>query len=192
MSITLWLISGATVCLLLLLVWVFSDLRADESSDAERKTIEELGRRHVTYFPQVRQALAPDDYGFLESTKVSGLARRVRRERRRIGLTYLSCLRADFMRLWRMARVVAALSPQVGLANELARLRLGLAFIARYELLRFRFLFGFSPLPDLSSLSETVGKLAIRLETAMNEVGERAALAGEFVSTSHGRGVDTP
>lgn len=62
MSITLWLISGATICLLLLLVWVFSDLRADGIGDAERKTIEELGRRHVSYFPQVRQALAPDDF----------------------------------------------------------------------------------------------------------------------------------
>jgi len=88
--------------------------------------------------------------------------------------------------------VIASMAPQVGAAQELERLRLGLAFSWRYEMIRLKFLLGFAPLPELGSLSEVVSRLSIRLETTMKDLGERAALAAKLASSLEGRGLDTP
>jgi hypothetical protein len=190
-NFTLLLLAGFVALLLILLGGVLRAPRKLEKPYAGESYQEESGRRHVTYFPQVRQAMAAEDFAFLASRNLHGLARRVRRERRRIALTYLSCLRADFLRLWRLARVIASMSPQVGIAQEIARFRLGLVFSLRYEMVHVKFLLGFSALPELGSLSELVSKLAIRLEAAMSELGERAALAAKLASSLDGGDLNT-
>jgi hypothetical protein len=151
-----------------------------------------LDRRHVTYFPQVKQALAADDYVHLASRGSRALSRRVRKERRKIALAYMACLRRDFLKLWRLGRVIASMSPQVGAAQELERVWLGLAFSCRYEAIRIKILLGFAPLPELGSLSEVVSRFSIRLETSMRDLGERAALAAKLASSLDGRGLHTP
>jgi hypothetical protein len=188
-NLSFLLFSGAGLLLISLLIWLLRESRSAGSPSADLNAAEELGRRHVTYFPQIRQALLEQDFVFLRAKSSPRLARRVRKERRRIVLVYLSCLRSDFSRLWRLSRVVAAMSPRVGTAREFAQFRLGAAFYVRYEIIRLQFLVGFAPLPDLRGLSEVIGNLAIRLETAMNSLGERAALAAEL-SAFHGRGLD--
>jgi hypothetical protein len=180
------------ILLLLLLAWVLRDPWKQVNSGAALGSAEESGRRHVTYFPQVRQALATQDVAFLASRGSRALARQVRKERQKVALAYLACLRGDFLRLWRLARVIASMSQQVGAAQELERLQLGLAFSWRYEMIRIKFLLGFAPLPELGSLSEVISRLSIRLETAMNDLGERAALAAKLASSLDGRGLDTP
>jgi hypothetical protein len=180
------------ILLLLLLAWVLRDPWKQVNSGAALGSAEESGRRHVTYFPQVRQALATQDVAFLASRGSCALARQVRKERQKVALAYLACLRGDFLRLWRLARVIASMSQQVGAAQELERLQLGLAFSWRYEMIRIKFLLGFAPLPELGSLSEVISRLSIRLETAMNDLGERAALAAKLASSLDGRGLDTP
>jgi hypothetical protein len=190
---TLLLLIGFAVLLLLALAWVLRDPRKFARPEDFLDSTEELGRRHVGYFPQVRQALAAEDFAFLSSRGSRQLTRTMRRERRKIALDYLSCLRGDFLKLWRLARVIAAASPQVGVAQELARLRLGMAFSMRYELIRIQFFLGFAPLPELGSLSDAVSRLSIRLETAMNNLGEHAALAAKLASSlDDGRGLNTP
>jgi hypothetical protein len=192
-SFTFLTLIGFAVLILLLLVWVLRDPRKHARHDGDPGSSEEFGQRHVGYFPQVRQALAAEDFAFLASRGSPQLARRLRRERRKIALAYLACLRGDFLKLWRLARVIASMSPQVGVGQELARLRLGLIFSLRYEMIRIKFLFGFSPLPDLGSLSDVVSRLSIRLETAMKNLGERAALAAKLSSSlDNGQGLDTP
>lgn len=192
MNSALILLIGLAFFILLLLVWVLRDPRKRASPDSGLDSAEELGQRHVNYFPQMRQALA-EDLVFLSSRGSSQLMRRIRKERRKIALDYLSCLRGDFLRLWRLARVIASMSPKVGAAEELARLRLGLTFSLHYELIRIKFLLGFAPLPELGSLSDAVSRLSIRLETAMNNLGERAALAARLASSlDDGNGLDTP
>lgn len=183
---------GFAVLMLLLLVWVLRDPRKHGGAGGDLGSTDEVSQRHVCYFPQVRRALAAEDFAFLSSRGSPQLARRMRGERRKIALAYLSCLRGDFLKLWRLARVIASMSPQVGAAQELARLRLGVAFSLRYEVIRIKFLFGFAPLPELGSLSGVVSRLSIRLETAMKDLGERAALAGKLASSLDGRGLDTP
>jgi hypothetical protein len=192
-SFTFLLMIGFAVLMLLLLVWVLRDPRKHAKPDGDIDSSEEFGQRHVSYFPQVRQALAAEDFAFLASRGLPHLTRRVRRERRKIALAYLASLRGDFLKLWRLARVIASMSPQVGAGQELARLRLGLIFSLRYEMVRVKFLVGFSPLPDLGSLSDVVSRLSIRLETAMKNLGERAALAAKLSSSlDNGQGLDTP
>ncbi len=192
MSFPLLLLFVFGVLLLVILGWVVRAPRHPAKSAYDSVFADQSDRRNVTYFPQVRQALAADDFAFLASRGSHSLLRRVRKERRRIALAYLKSLRDDFLKLWRLARVIASLSPEVGVPQEFARLRLGLNFALRYEMIRITFLLGFVPLPALGSLSKVVGRLAIRLETAMRDLGERSALAAQLASSLDGRGLDTP
>ncbi|MGC1616864.1 MAG: hypothetical protein WA765_00095 [Candidatus Acidiferrum sp.] len=192
MNLSLLLLTGFAALLLILLMGVLRDPRRLENPDAGLGFQDEPERRHVTYFSQLRQAMATEDFVFLASRNLRGLTRRVRRERRRIALGYLACLRGDFLRLWRLARVIASMSPQVGVAQEFARLRLGLTFSLHYEMVRVKFMLGFAPLPELGSLSEAVSKLTVRLETAMKDLGERTALAATLASSLDGRDLNTP
>jgi hypothetical protein len=191
-SFPLLLLFGFAVLLLVLLGWVLRAPTRLAKSHADPVLADESDRRNVTYFPQVKQALAADDFAFLASRGLPLLARRMRKERRRIALAYLESVRNDFLKLWGLARVIASLSPEVGVAQEVARLRLGLTFALRYEMVRITFLLGFAPLPALGSLSEVVGRLAIRLETTMRDLGEKSALAAQLASSLDGRGLDTP
>jgi hypothetical protein len=191
-SFPLLLLFGFAVLLLVLLGWVLRAPTRLAKSPADPALADEADRRNVTYFPQVKQALATDDFAFLASRGLPLLARRVRKERRRIALAYLESLRNDFLKLWGLARVIASLSPEVGVAQEVARLRLGLTFALRYEMVRITFLLGLAPLPALGSLSEVVGRLAIRLEATMRDLGERSALAAQLASSLDRRGLDTP
>jgi hypothetical protein len=193
LSSVLLLLGIVGVLLLVLLAWFLRDPRMSSNPGGDLISLEESGRCHVTYFPQVRQTFGAEDFAFLAARGLPKLASRVRKERRRITLAYLACLRADFLKLWRLARVIASMSPHVGAAQEFARLRLGLAFSLRYEMIRIKFLFGFAPLPELGFLSDLVSRLSIRLETAMKNLGEGAALAAKLTtSLHHGRGLDTP
>jgi len=47
---------------------------------------------------------------------------------------------------------------------------------------------GLIPILGLDGLSDLVSGLSVRMETAMNELGERAALAAEMASSLDGRG----
>jgi hypothetical protein len=192
LNFALLLLAVFAVLLVLLLAWVLRDPPKFSESGGDLNYAEDLDRPHVTYFPQVRQAMAAEDSAFLASRASQALTRRVRRERRKIALAYLACLRGDFLKLWRLARVIASMAPQVGTAQELERLQLGLVFSWRYEMVRMKFLLGFAPLPELGSLSGSVSRLSIRLETAMKDLGERAALAAKLASSLDGRGLNTP
>ncbi len=179
--------------LLLVLLWlVLRDPNRVSRPDAAAGLAEFSDRTHVTFFPQIKQALAIQDSVYLASLGRNALANRVRKERRKIALAYLACLRTDFQRLWRLGRVISSMSPQVGTAQEFKRLQLGLAFSLRYEMILIKLLFGFAPLTDLGALSEVVSRLSIRMETAMQDLGERAALAAKLSSSLDGRGLDVP
>lgn len=192
MNFSLVLLSAFAIVLLLLAGVALLGAGALTSASTDLHAEDDSGRPHVTFFPQIRQALAAEDYTFLSSRAPLGVSRRVRKERRTIVLSYLFCLRQDFFRLWRLARVIAQTTPRVGVAQELARLRLGLAFSLRYELIRRGISLGFAPLPGLGSLNEVVSTLAMRTELAIRDLGERAALAGKLTSSLNGRSLDTP
>jgi len=185
------LLAGFALLLLILLVGVLRESERRGKPENDLAFMEESGQSHATYLRQVQQAMAAEDFQFLAARGSRELSRRTRKERRKIVLAYLYCLRDDFLKLWRLARIISAMSPKVGVGQEFARLRLGVFFYLHYELIRVKFRFGFAPLPELGSLSEVVSRLAVRLETAMRELGERAALAAKLASTLDGRRLDS-
>jgi len=85
--------------------------------------------------------------------------RRVRHKRRRVALAYLAALRGDFQSLLRMAKVIAALSPEVAAVHQFERLRLTAKFAWQYEIIRWKLLAGFVKLPQLDGLSDLVSGL---------------------------------
>jgi hypothetical protein len=181
---------GLVAILLLVLVWALWKPRERRKLQSDPRSLEEDGRRHVTYLPQIRQALAKVDFRFLRERASGQVYRRVRRERRNVALAYMEALRGDFQNLLRMARVIAVLSPEVAAVQEFERLRLTTNFAWQYRVIRWKLMAGFATLPQLDGLSNLVSGLSVRMEQAMKELGERAALAAELASSMNRRGLD--
>jgi hypothetical protein len=177
------------VILLLMLGWALYGSRGVEKPP-DSLVLEDLSRRHVLFLPQIRQALAPQDFSYLASRGSKKLARRVRSERRRIAFAFLTAVQADFRKLLKLARLVALLSPEVVAVREFELLRLSCEFSLRCQWIRARLILGPTSFSQLNGLSSMVSGLSIRLETAITELGERAALASELASYPHGRGVN--
>ena len=188
MNLTLILFFGFVALLLLALGWALRKPRNARNLPTDPDALEE-GQRHVDYLPQIRQALAAADYDFLSRRASRGALQRVRRDRRGIALAYLAALRGDFQSLLRMASVIAVLSPEVAAAHEFERLRLTTKFAWQYQMIRWKLMAGFAPLPQLDGLSALVSGLGVRMEAALKELGERAALAAELTSSMNRRGL---
>lgn len=176
------LIVAAVAGVAILLFW---SLRARRETSSGRKPLDLLGAPgcHMNYLAQMLQALHPADLAFVGSRGPRELQRRIKRERRKIVLDYLQFLRTDFDQLLRLARVIAVLSPEIAPAQEWERLRLSTWFSLSYFLLRVRLRSGFEIASRLNGFSAQIGDFTLRIETAMKELGERAALASELASS---------
>ncbi len=152
--------------------------------------VDECERKHIAYLPQIRQAFSKADYEFLSKNAPVDVLRRVRRERQRVALGYLAALRDDFQSLLQMARVIAVLSPELEAVHEFERLRLTAKFTCQYHMIRWKLLGGAAPVPQLKGLSDLVSGLSVRIEAAMKELGERAAVAAELASSMNRRRLD--
>ncbi|HEY4818557.1 MAG TPA: hypothetical protein VIH67_14090 [Candidatus Acidoferrum sp.] len=184
-------IFSAVAALLALLFWALRGPRQKNHAGAPSlESIQEPVRQHATYFGVIRQAMSEEDFEFLAARGPVRLVRRAHKERQRIALLYLADLRADFERLLRLARVIAALSPEIAASHEFERLRLSIRFSWRYQMVLLGLYAGLLLLPQLSGLSQIVSELAFRMESAMKELGERAAVAAELASTLNRRGLD--
>jgi hypothetical protein len=174
--------------LLLAIAWLaFSGTR-------RRVEIVRNGRRereslHISHLPQIKQALSNSDFIFLKDRGCLALAKRIRKERRRIALGYLVCLRVEFEKLLRLGRMVAVMSPHVAVAQEVQGFRINLEFSYRYYLIYFRLVSGVAPLEAIGNLNNMVSALTIRMETAISELGEQAALGAELLP-HNGGGLD--
>lgn len=192
MNATYYLFFGVVAVLVFLLLWALRKPAKRSAPKLDLTSFEQCERRHATYFALIQQALSPVDLDFLSSRGSPVLVRRVKKERRGVVLLYLRQLRADFQRLLHLARAVAVLSPEVGAVQELEQIRLSALFSCRYYMTRLTVHSGLLSLPQLSDLSQLVSELAVRMETSMKELGERAALSAKLGSSLDGRGVDIP
>lgn len=188
MSLALFLLIGFVAILLLLLFWALRGPGTQTKFEVGPGFLEEMGKRHVSFLPQIRQALAKTDDEFLSGRSPRALQRRVRRERRDVAVAYLSALRGDFQRLLRTAKIIALLSPEVAALQEFERFGLTVKFGWRYEMIRMQLRAGLAPIPRLAGLSDLVSGLNVRMEAAMTELGARAALAAELASSFDRRG----
>jgi len=188
--VSILFLAGAVVVIMGLL---FLAIRPTRQGQPERPHLEagdESTRQHATYFSVIRQALSQEDLAFLARRGPGRLVRRAHKDRQRIALLYLADLHSDFERLLRLARVIAVLSPEVPASHEYERLRLTIRFVWRYQLVRAGLYVGLLLLPQLSGLSQLVSELAFRMECAMRDLGERAAVATELASTLNRSGLD--
>lgn len=190
MNFSIILFFPIVAALLAVLAWALRGPRTHSAHKLDPECLEQTGRRHATYLPLIHQALSPMDFAFLSSHGSPELQRRTRKERRRVALLYLTALHDDFQRLLRLAQAVALLSPDVGAAQEFERVWLSSQFSWRYQVVRAGLYGGLFSLPRLDALSRMVSELAVRMETALKELGERAALAAKTASSLDGRSVD--
>lgn len=183
MSLFFYLFFGFVGLFLLLFVWSMRKVETRGKARADADVLGEYGRGHVEHLPQIRQAFARADFEYLSQKGLSLLARRVRQERRRVALAYLFAVREDFQSLLRLAKIVAVLSPEVAAVQEFERVRLTAKFAWRYQVIRMQLRAGLAPLPRLDALSDFVSSISVRMEAAMKDLGERAALASELASS---------
>jgi hypothetical protein len=188
LSLSFYAFFGLVGILVLLFVWAARKKDRPEKKLPEPRFLEECGLRHIAHLPQIRQALVETDYLYVSQKAPAFVARRVRQERRRVALAYLCAVREDFQSLLRMATIIARLSPEVVALHEFERLRLTVMFAWHYQIVRLQLRSGLMPIPGLDGLTDLVSGLSVRMETAMNELGERAALAAEMASSLDGRG----
>jgi hypothetical protein len=190
LSLTLFLFVGFVAALLAVLIWAVREPHVGNKVDSGPHALEEIGQRHVNYLSQIRQALGRADYDFLSKRASQRVLRRVRRERRNIACAYLDALRGNFQDLLRMASAIAVLSPEVAAIEEFERLRLTISFSWRYQIIRWKLWVGWAPAAQLEGLSNLVSGLSVRMEAALKELGERAALAAELASSVDRSGLD--
>ena len=184
MTLTFYIFFSIVGILLVLFVWSLRGPKRQASLAPPPSALaQELHGSHVSHLPQIQRALTPADFEFASKKIPREALRRLRRERRQVALAYLSALRAELDKLLHTARVIASLSPEVTAAQELERILLTVNFLWRYRVIRMSVWAGFTPLPQLSDLSNLLSAYSVRLEEAMKEMGERAALVAEMVST---------
>ena len=163
-----------------ILVPMFSLLRQPASKSVQKElrgkvAIEELLPLHCRHFPQIRQALSQRDDEFLRGRISRVELKKWRDERRNVLRQFLLGLGEDFVRLDRLAKTVAALSPEVSRAQEAERVWLSLRFRILYRLVGLRLFAGWPSLPQLARLTEMVGSFAARVEAAMAALEKTSA-----------------
>jgi hypothetical protein len=186
MNISIYLAAAVSLTLLGVLLW--SLRRATPGAD--RATLQEPQRHNLEYFAQIQQALSSEDRQFLLARGNARLAGEVERERRAVVLHFLAALQQEFEELIRLGIVIASLSPEVESMQEFERFRLNVLFHFRLLAIRTRLSFGMRALPEIGVISALVSGLAVRMETAMKDLGERAALAVELASAADGSDED--
>jgi hypothetical protein len=183
---------GIVVCLLLVLVWALRSTAKNEPPELANCLLGETGRGNASYLPQIRRAMADGDFVYLKSSGHQAMVGRLRKERKKIALMYLSALKEDFEKMVRFSRMVAGMSPEVITLEEWERVLLTLKFRWRYQVVRLGLILGIPLSAELAGLSEVVSGLAVRMETAIAELGERAAIGMRMDSPLNDGGVDTP
>jgi len=178
MNLLLIAIGVLVASVLGLLLWS-TGRKASERGPA-RDEIENfcLAGKHVVNLPQIRQALEPADFEYLSERSDARMMRKIRKERRRIALKYLSGLREDFERLVDAAQAVAVLSPEVEAKEEWKRFRLSVEFRIKYRLVWVKFALGMPTFPGLEGIAVMVSSLALDLERAVTRAAATATGPG--------------
>lgn len=136
--------------------------------------IERLLSTTCHHFPQIRQMLELEDRQFMRMRTPRHIERKWCAERRRILKQYLRGLGQDFVRVQRLARLIATLSPEIRKGQEWEWLWLALQFHFSYRMLALKLALGsFSP-EGLAGLTEMIAGLTSELENRMALIAEHS------------------
>jgi hypothetical protein len=166
-----------TLALAVLFLWLLRPRQhsGEANGPAIERAKESAFPKHYRFFSQIRQALSPEDYQYLLEVAPPAVAKQVLRERQAVARDFLRGLGEDYSSLERLARMVASLSPVISRQQETERILLGLRFRMLYALVWVRLVTGKVPLGQIEVLTELIGRLALRMEQAMTEIGELSA-----------------
>ena len=156
-----------------LLAWALRP-SADQAPSA-LDVFEALRRtRHASRISHVIQALQPADTEYLRKTGQVALMQRIRRQRRRIALDYLSHLQKEFEMLLEVSRVLAVMSPEALGMEEMERWKLSLTFAANCAFLRWKLRMGLQPFSGFTLLSNMATEIGRQLDAATTRLAEAA------------------
>lgn len=179
MSLSLLLFIALAVVLILILSWAVRPpkkllLSVDDVFAAMSE------ERHYARLPQILQSLREEDTEFLCGSGHGALAGRLRSERKRIALRYLSYLEEEYQLLLEASRILARIAPEVTPLQEFERFKRNVRFVLCCRYLRLRLRLGLQPWNIFGVLSDMEGEMTLRLEVATARLGERASIAAEF------------
>lgn len=165
----------ASLAILLALLWLlFGSPKNERVSPLDPLQIEQILPVNCRHFPQISQLLSQEDTQFMRKRAPHHIEGKWRAERREILRQYLDGLRQDFTRLQRLARLIAALSPEVRKRQEWEWLWLALQFHFSYRMLALKLALGsFSP-EGLAGLTEMIAGLTSELENRMALIAEHS------------------
>jgi len=181
MSLPLILFIAFALLLIVLLAWaVRPPKKIPLSVDDVLDTL--CDKRHYARLPQILQCLRQDDTDFLYARGRDELANRLRRERKRIALRYLTQLQDEYQLLLETSRILAKIAPELSMMDEFQLFRLNVRFVLCCRYLRWRLRLGLQPWDVFGILSDMEGDITLSLEAVTAHMGERAALASGFPS----------
>lgn len=159
--------------ILLALAWLLlSPQWKGAVADPHLLDIEKLQNLHCRHFPQIGQLLRKEDLAFMQKVAPADLIRSWKRERARILRRYLNQLTQDFVRLERLARSLAALSPAISRRQEWEWLKLGIQFRFLFALVAIRIRFGSISFHHLARLTDLIVVQATTLEIRISQAAE--------------------
>lgn len=163
------------LAILLGLVWLlFGSQRSAPTPTIGDLQIEKVLPVNCRHFPQISQLLSQEDIQFMRERTPRHIQTKWRAERRSILKQYLSGLRQDFGRLERLARLIAALSPEIRKRQEWEWFWLVLQFHFSYRIIALKLALGsFSP-EGLAGLTEMIAGLTTELENRMALIAEHS------------------
>jgi hypothetical protein len=171
MNLLVMLLASMLLVLLLVLAWLVAKPLPTEVSLANESRIEDLLPSHARHLPQLRQAFASADSRFMRA-KVSKEDKRLwEEERRQVLRGFLGALAEDFVRLNRLSRLVASISPHAPKRYRIERIWLSVCFRLTYWMVSIRVSLGrLRAMNQLVRLAELVGILSAHAETGMAQL----------------------
>lgn len=171
MTITLMIL--LSIALAVALVWLLFGHRPPKTDlTTAALEIKKLLPVHCRHFPQIHHILKNEDQEFICRRAPRGIARRWQGERRQVLRLYIQALKQDFRGLEQLARLLAALSPEIKHKQESEWFWLGVQFRALYQLTELRFALYGSPGAELVRLAEMLIDLAATLEQSIDRMTE--------------------
>lgn len=162
-----------STALLLALLWLLFGRHTSKADlSAAALAIQKLLPVHCQHFPQIHQLLKTEDREFMERRAPRPLASQWRGERRQVLRLYMRGLARDFHGLEELARLIAALSPEIKRRQEWEWLWLGVQFRLLYGLTLMRFALYSLPSGELARLTEMLASLALALEHSIDRLTE--------------------
>jgi hypothetical protein len=157
--------------ILLVLAWLlFSPHWSATDTGPQVFESEKLKNLNCRHFPQIGQVLRNEDLLFIQRMAPAKLARRWRKERSRILRRYLNGLAKDFARLEHLARLLAALSPEISRKQEWEWLKLGMQFRILFVLVNLRISLGSISIFQLARLTDLIVVQATNLEILASQM----------------------